>query len=192
MSIAGRDQEPSFAQLARRVFAFLTHLNFTVVNQDVEAVRYESEAVFVNIYRGHFSHQLGLEIGRIDRKELYSLHEVLTVFAPNDAEKARYQTKDDALLEAYLVKIASVVKRCCSSLLRGDESAFDALRSQIAHLRREATTQAQFGAIMDKGDIAWERKDYKQAAECYAAAERGLDATRKRRLNYLRGTQTDI
>ena len=54
-------------------FGFLRAYGLKHVEEDVTFVRYESDAVFTNVYHGRGSFEIGVEIGRLDRPEKYGL-----------------------------------------------------------------------------------------------------------------------
>lgn len=185
--IASRgDRQLGFVAAALRAFAFLEHLGFAVVRREPTLIRFESESVFINVYHGRSSYQVGLELGRLQRGELYSLHEVLGGMAPNDLDRARCQTADPATLARCLTSIADTVERNCQLLLVGNDRAFERLDSVVAPMRKSTTLQAKFGAILDRADKAWDQKNLSEAASLYERAAPALDEMRRRRLKYLR------
>lgn len=182
----GRQGRLGFIDLALSAFAFLQRIGFKVVDRAPACVVFESPLVFINVYHGHSSYQVGLEIGRLDSaRHKYSLGEVLAALAPSESEKARCQTTDPRVLERCLSRIAEVVEQTCGPLLAGDPEAFEDLRLRIAPRRRQLTHGAQFGAVLDHADQAWESKDFHRAKELYQQAEIALDGPRRRRLSYL-------
>jgi hypothetical protein len=166
-------------------------LGFTVDRREDTFVRFENGNSFVNVWHGRSSYQVGLELGRVREGETYSLYELLTAVAPSEIDLARCQTTDPEILERCLASMASAIERHCGALLAGDAVAFERLRAMVAPLRRAATLQAQFGAIIDRADKAWELKDFSKAAALYAKCEPALDETRERRLEYLRKHKQD-
>ncbi len=185
--IPGVGQERlGFVELALKAFAFLLGIGFEVVRREGTSLRFESPTVFVNVYHGRYSYQVGLELGRMPQSDMYSLYELLTAVAPEEVGKARCQTSDPEVLERCLSAIAEIVDQKCRSLLNGDPTAFEWLRSIVDPLRDAATLQAEFGATMDRADRAWEAKEMRLAEDLYKEAEVALDKTRTRRLNYLR------
>jgi hypothetical protein len=184
--LPGRDLgRLGFIQLAQAAFEFLLQMDFRVVERESTRLRYESPTVFVSVYHGRSSYQVGLEIGRANDREKYSLHELLTAAAPTEVEKARCQATNREGLNRCLAAIADVVQRTCRSVLKGDPAAFEDLRSAVAPARKVKTLQAQFGAILDCADQAWEAKDLRRATELYQRARPALDKTRLRRIEYL-------
>jgi hypothetical protein len=175
-----------FVDLVLDAFAFLLRLGFVVARRESTLVRFEGGKVFINVYHGRSSFQVGLELGLLPSGEIYSLHELLTALAPTDIERARYQTTDPVVLARCLASIAETIARNCGVLLAGDRDAFEKLRSAVSPLRQAATLQAEFGAIIDRADRAWDSKDFSEAAANYEKGANALDETRMRRLEYLR------
>jgi hypothetical protein len=175
-----------FIDLALSAFTFLLRLGFELIRREPTRLVFESPSVFVNVYHGRSSYQVGVEIGRLDdARHKYSLYEVLAVLAPSEVEKATCQTTDPIILDRCLSSIADVVERTCGPLFAGDVGAFEDLRLAVAPRRKEVTVRAQFGAILDRADQAWEAKDLRRAKEFYQKAETALDEPRRRRLEYL-------
>lgn len=179
-------EDARFPDLALDAFAFLGDIGFRVVRREALLVRLASDAVSVTIYVGRSSFQVGLEVGRTDRPEIYSLHEVLMAFAPEDIAKARCQAVDYNVLVRCLSAIAKTIRACCRDLLEGDSEAFATLRETASGLRRATTLEAQYGATIDDADRAWRENARDTAAALYAEAEPALNETRRRRLAYMR------
>lgn len=177
---------PEFASVALAAFSCLLELGFRVVRRQETLVRFESSDVFLNVYHGRRSYEVGAEIGRISRADLYSLHEILAAAAPDEIGAASCQTTSSDVLERCLKTIASVLKRKCQPLLVGDAAAFDSLKKVAATSRHVATMRAQYGAILNAADRAWERHERHHAAELYQSAQPALDKVRQRRLEYMR------
>jgi hypothetical protein len=175
-----------FIDLVLSTFAFLLRLGFFVARREATLVRFEKDNVFVNIYHGRASYQVGLELGRLRDGDMYSLHELFQALAPNDIEQARCQTTDPEVLRQCLASIAATVERHCDALLAGNAIAFEKVDAAVAPLRKAATLQAQFGATIDRADKAWESKDFSKATDLYEKSAPALDETRIRRLEYLR------
>jgi hypothetical protein len=175
-----------FAALAREAFSFLSEIGFEVVRAEPTLVRWEGHDVFVTCYHGRASYQVGLELGRLDREERFSLHEVLTAVAPQEVKKARYQAVEPAVLARCLNDIADTVRTHAAGLLAGERSAFESLQAATSAARRSATLWAQFGAVIDEADLAWQGGDRGRAADLYESAAPALDNARRRRVNYVR------
>ena len=66
-----------FREAVLSSFKFLNDVGFRPVEQEMTLVRYESPEVFVNVYHGRASFELGVEIGRLkepnDKLTLYDI-----------------------------------------------------------------------------------------------------------------------
>src|SRR5215467_14672952 len=80
-----------FPAAVMSAFAFLTKdFSFRCVKRDVTFVRFESDAVFVNIYHGRASYELNVEIGEsVIGKQLpespFTIGEILHTVIPTEA-----------------------------------------------------------------------------------------------------------
>ena len=84
----GKDREQlGFKDAVLSNFEFLHTYGLKPVKQEVTFVRYESDAVFTNVYHGGASFEIGVEIGRLDRPEKYGLG-YLVSFAGKEAWEA--------------------------------------------------------------------------------------------------------
>jgi hypothetical protein len=175
-----------FTSIVLKAFDFLLSTGFVAVRRDPTLVRFESDRVFVSVYHGEQSYHVGLELGRLEEDDIYSLHEVLSTVAPTERDRARYQASDTIVLERCVESIAEIVRLEAGPLLLGDSSAYSRLARLTSESRNKYTLQAQFGAIIDQADTAWEAKDFEQARRFYESAAPALDAGRSRRLDYLR------
>lgn len=189
MSVSSSGRGPGrlgFVDHVLSAFAFLLRLGFVVTRCEATFVRFEKDNVFVNVYHGRASYQVGLELGRLLDGDVYSLHELFRVLAPSEIEQARCQTTNSEVLRQCLASIAATIEQHCDALLAGNANAFEKVGATIAPLRKAATLQAQFGATIDRADKAWELKDFSKAADLYERSAPALDETRMRRLEYLR------
>lgn len=182
-------RSPAFDHLALDAFAFLAEMGFKVVERTPTFVRLERGEVFVQLYHGRSSHQVGLELGREAHGQLFSLNEVLVAFAPDLAEQARYQATEPDVLERCLRSVAKTLREQATEVLLGEDAAFLILSQTATKVRRTATLGAQYGAILDQAERAWTDGDRERAAELYEKAEPALDETGRRRLVFVRDKQ---
>lgn len=175
-----------FIDLALRAFSFLFDAGFRLARREEAFVRFESSEVFVNVYHGRSSYQVGLELGRAEQGDVYSLHELLTAMAPEEVGLARCQTSDPVVLSRCLIDLARVLQHHFRLLLAGDLTSFDRLRAAVGPLRAAATLEAQYGATRSRADQAWEARNMPLAETLYEEAEPALGEAQRRRLSYLR------
>lgn len=182
----GGEGRLGFTAVASSAFAFLLRQGFSVARSNSTLLRFESSDVFINIFHGRRSYQIGLEIGRVKDGGLYSLYEILASVALSEVAVARCQPTTREGVQECLSRIAELVEKCCQGLIGNDPSAFAALEHSASLLRHSATLKAQFGAVLDKAERAWEQKNWTLAFELYSKAESALDDTQRRRLAFLR------
>src|ERR1700680_1402044 len=110
-------------------FKFLSEFGFRPVEQKVTFVRYESSQVFVNVYHGRASYELGVEVGRLTEPER-KLH-VFTIVCWAGAAQAEgfgqhvmFQVGTRTGVLEFVPKLAALVKKYAIALLQGDENAF--------------------------------------------------------------------
>lgn len=137
---------PAFAEAALSAFSFLSELGYCVVSREPTFVRLERSDVFVQMYHGRSSYAVDLEIGREAENQLFSLHELLTAFAPHVVDMARYQAVENDVLERCLRSIAETLRVAAASILAGEQEAFADLAATAARIRNAATFDAQYGA----------------------------------------------
>lgn len=181
-----------FAEAVRKDFRFLeVEYGFHVVCEDVTFVRYESERLFVNGFHGRGSFEIGVEVGRLlDLSTHYRLPDLIQALAP-DAGSMFFQASDPEAVAACVHRAAQALRTHCAPILKGDDDAFRRVADVAAAKARALTLQAQYGAVIDSADRAWDSKDLSEALKLYAKAEPALDEARKRRLEYLRRNTAD-
>src|SRR5262249_5738731 len=110
--------------------AFLYDAGFKLVKEEITFLRYESPRVFINVYQGRASYEVGIEFGRIGLSD--GLLRLTDVVAWAGAEKregfgncALFQASSRASVEEVVPKVAALVRKYASALLRGDDAAFD-------------------------------------------------------------------
>jgi hypothetical protein len=67
-----------FAEAVLANFEFLRSYELRRVENDSTFVRFESEAVFVNVYHGRASFEIGVEVGLKSRSEKYGLDYIVS------------------------------------------------------------------------------------------------------------------
>jgi hypothetical protein len=79
--------ELGFREAVLSNFRFLIDLGLHPVEEQVTLVRYESQAVFINIYHGRSSYALAVEIGRLDHPTVWlSIDDIIAWAGAEEAE----------------------------------------------------------------------------------------------------------
>jgi hypothetical protein len=178
-----------FAEAVGREFAFLeATFGFHKVKHSATFVRYESERLFLNVFHGRGSYEIGVELGRLSNPEVhYRLASLVAGLAPGHRGPTVFQASSRQGVEGSVTEVALILRVHCAAALAGDAEALRLVEQAAKGESERATLSAQFGAILDRADQAWEAKDLRLAASLYEQARPALDETRSRRLDYLLG-----
>jgi hypothetical protein len=179
----------AFTEAALINFAFLADLGFKQVKEDTTRVRFESSRVFVNVYHGRRSFELGIEMGRLnqprDQVDLYNL----VVWA--GAEKIEgfgqhtvFQVITAEAVKEFVSRLAGLVKKYATPFLQGDDTAYQEARKLRALAWANFEKQVNLSDIREKAETAWHAKDYRQVRKLYGAMANDLSPVEVNRLNY--------
>jgi len=179
-----------FEESVRSSFNFLIDLGLHLVDGKATFVRYESSEVFVNVYHGRASFELGLEIGRLKEPN----EEKLTIYdivAWAGAEKAAgfgqhvmFQVSSPEGVREFVPKLAHMVQEYAIPFINGDATAYrDALEAR-ARANTEYVKQVNLRQMRSRAEAAWHAKDYAQVVELYTPKRNDLDEVEGKRLTY--------
>lgn len=152
-------------------------------------VRYQSPEVFVNVYHGRASFELGVEIGRLKQPT-----EKLTVYdivAWAGAEKAEgfgqhvtFQVSSPKSVREFVPKLAALVKKYAAPLLRGDVAAYDSAFEIQSERARDYEKDVNLKSVRSKVAGAWQAKDYAQVIELFDPVRKYLTDVEAKKLAY--------
>ena len=89
---------------------------------EVTFVRFESKTVFVDIYHGRGSYELGFEIGllSLDKESWVTLNEIIELAgAQKETGYTFYQVSTQKGVEEFVPKLAELVKKYAKNALLG-------------------------------------------------------------------------
>lgn len=181
-------EELAFVAAVRSHFSFLENeFGFRVVSHDTGCVRYESDAVFVEVFLEMPFFEIGLAIGLSDQLRPghsgYSIHYLVRL---HDGESYfRYQgrfARTKVEVDAAVDELAKLLHSCGARALRGDVDVFAAMRV-ISNFDME---QIRLRKIRSDAEAAFQNKEYRQSAELYSSMELHLTATEVKKLAYAR------
>ena len=170
-------------------FKFLSDFGLRGVEEKVTLVRYESSDVFLNVYHGRASYELGVEIGRLREPDTrVSIFDVLRCAGAEKAEGFRqhvvFQVSSKEAVREFVPKLAALVKKYAIPLLRGDEDAYRiALESRAKRYAKEVK-EGNLRIVRSKADAAWQAKDYAQVVELYRPVRVDLTEAEAKKLAY--------
>jgi hypothetical protein len=163
-----------FVEAVRAGFGFLEQRGFEVVLELSTLVRYESDLVFVVVFHGRGSYELGVEIGHrveVDGQlveEKFALADVVSLAVPLEESGFRsFATTDTEQLPGFLAQLAGWTERYGGPALRDEPGVFVQLRA--AGVKRSEAMQDEWAAtrLRDAADAAWRTKDYSRVVDAY-------------------------
>lgn len=170
-------------------FQFLTKVGFRPVKEDMTLVRYESPDVFVNVYHGRSSFELGVEIGR--RKGPSHKLTLYDIVAWAGAEKSEgvgqhvmFQVSSREGVQAFVPKLAKVVEKHAAPFLKGDAAAFDSALEIQSERAKEFAKGVNLSQVRRKAEAAWQVKDYDQVVDLYRPVRDDLTEVEAKKLAY--------
>jgi hypothetical protein len=187
----GKDRwQLGFKDAVLSSFEFLRTFGLKPISEDVTFVRYESGSVFVNVYHGRGSYEIGVEIGRLDRPEKYGLGYIVSWAGKQawDAEGfgrgTMFQVSTCEGVQNIVPKVAELLRKYGERFLRGNQAFYDELqkaneRASIAYEREQMLTR-----IRKEADSAWTAKDFVRVAELLQPIRPDLTEVESKRLAY--------
>lgn len=163
-----------FVDAVRSSFGFLEPLGFEVVVEFSTLVRYESASVFVVVFHGRGSYELGVEIGHrieVDGQlvhEKFALADVVSLAVPlEESGFQSFATTDAEQLPGFLAELAEWTGRYGGPALGDEPGVFTQLRA--AGVKRSEAMQDAWRAtrLRDAAEAAWRMKDYPRVVDAY-------------------------
>jgi hypothetical protein len=173
-------------------FRFLENFGLRTVQENVTFVRYESSEIFVNVYHGRASYELGVGIGRLKGpnadKEKLSIDGIVDWAGAYKAEgfgqHVMFQVGTREGVGEFVPKLASLVKKYAIPLLRNDANAWGAALELQAHRWAEYVKETNLKSVRNKAEEAWHAKDYAQLVDLYGPIRGELTQVEAKKLAY--------
>jgi hypothetical protein len=183
-----------FAEAVRSAFDFLiADYSFRCVKSDMTFVRYESPDVFVNVYHGRASYEIGVEIGLVNNpwgqaERSFTIRDIVEF---NGAEKetgytrvVTFSANDPALVKKFVNRLADFVKIYAVQELRGNLMAFEQLRSFVESEAERYEKEQEISQIKREANKAWQQKNYVSLVKLYEQIEESLTPAEAKKMEY--------
>lgn len=176
-----------FPEMVIEHFSFLEQeLGYSVVQALDTFVQYRYKVIFVNVYHGRSSYEVGFEIGRSDmsptRRYHYSV--ILKAVAPEYKGQVFLQADNKEALRFCIDKIAQIAKTYCQSLFIGDDRTWKALEHAGEVLNEELYQEYTIRPVKNRALEAWQRRDFKEVIRLYESVEKELNDIERKRFFY--------
>lgn len=172
-----------FPETVEDEFSFLKEYGFQIKQREQTFVKYESKDVFVNIFHGRVSYEIGLQVGLLSSGNVsgYGLRSVIGFTDPDIAKKYRYYTTGthDGVKRG-VREIAKLLKTYGDKALRGDSVMFQWLNNYI----EKYWAERKAAQIRPKAEEAFRTKDYSKAADLYKSIEGCLTSAEEKKMKY--------
>ena len=179
-----------FSESVKFHFLFLTELGFNCKSIEPTYVRYESGHVFVNVYHGRTSYEIGVEIGWLrggESSDAYGMEELccLKEEERNGGFRNPVATTTNKVQSGVLC-VSEKFKEWAWELCQGDENQFESLRMQRKIWAESFEAKVIAGQLRSEADEAFRFKDFEKAVQLYEEFQSELTEIERRKLQYAR------
>jgi hypothetical protein len=161
-----------------------------MVGDDFEAVRFESNRVFVSIWRCPSRLDWGVEIGLLRRKpdpeEGFSVGDLAALGAQSDDVHEWTPMWPDKLLPQALAERAEMLQAAGRAAIAGDHAFFEKLSTARAHQVRMHWRAERLAVATRKADEAFRQKDWTEVVSLLDAFGADLSPAQGKKLEYAR------
>jgi hypothetical protein len=188
---AGRERLGFTSEVVKE-FRFLNEqFGFQRVATLTTLVSYESRHVFVNIFHGRSSFEIGIEIGqRTDPAELrqkFSMPEILSaVGAPESSGFRGFQASTTKSVRDCVRTLAELVNRYAVPLLNGDPAAFGEVGQAQTTRSSEYVAAMEMRRVRQKVASAWRGKRFGEVVDLLSSVFPSLTPAEKKKLSFAR------
>ena len=171
-------------------FKFLTDLGLHPVEEKLTFVRYASPDVFVNVYHGRASFELGVEIGRLKQpdNEKLTIHDIVAAAGAEKAEgfgqHVMFQISSPEGVRELVPKLARLLEKYGTPFLKGDATAYRTALEARSRAAADYVKQTNLSNVHRKAEAAWQAKDYAQVVELYRPVRKDLTEVEAKKLAY--------
>lgn len=195
-AVGSAREQLDFRAAARARFGFLLELRFKEVMAEPTYLRFERDDMFVEVFHGRASYELGVEFGRWVRvdedvvEQKFHLVDVLPVLAPDVSFVARTATSREQVAR-FVEELASAAKLAADHLVPGSADALDRISEAVASRSEEYLDGLRAVRLRAQAEDAWHRKDFASVVAAYEEVDSELETVELReseakRLNYAR------
>jgi cytosine/adenosine deaminase-related metal-dependent hydrolase len=145
--------------------------------------------VFVNVYHGRASFELGVEIGRLQEPtEKLTLYNIV---AWSGAEKAEgfgqhvlFQVSSREGVQEFVPKLAHLIQKYGTPFLNADANAYCEVHEAKSRAAVEYAKQVNLRNVRKRAEVAWHAKDYTQIVDLYGPVREDLTEVETQKLAY--------
>lgn len=178
-----------FAEVVEENFNFLAAHDFERTRRELTLVRFESKCVYVNVYHGRKSFELGLEVGQaalgLPNGTPYTMSEIVRLAEPAKADEYRnYAARDAAGVRAGVQQLAALFRRYFDAGVLDDSGVFVRFKRQREAWAQDFAQEVNLRQVRRKLDVVWHAKKYSEVVELLEPLRATLTPTELKKLEY--------
>lgn len=179
-----------FAEEIQKHLSFLTkQYTFNVVFTNHTFVRFESDLVFVNVYHGRSSYELGIEIGRLgfpdEMAQGYTLSELIQLADSDKSAKFKlFAARTPDTVRKGVLQLARLFRTYADKALCGDHAIFGKLHRQREQWKKTFAREVLLAQSRPRAEAAFRRKDYQEVVRLLESLRDALTASELKKLQY--------
>jgi hypothetical protein len=179
-----------FDEAVIKSFEFLRSFQLKPAKRSATLVRYESKTVFVNVYHGRASYEIGIEVGRKSSSVKYGLDYMVALAGPSALEaegfgrSTMFQVCSREGVQQIVPKVAELLRKYGDSFLRGDIRFYEQLDEANRRASAEYAKRQLLEGVRKNADAAWSAKHFGRVAELYGTMRDELTIIEAKRLAY--------
>jgi len=147
--------------------------------------------VFINVYHGRSSCEIGAEFGLNDEPERrYGIGYMIRAADPDEVERFRLPVATTIeKVKSGVRYLASIVRRHGGPVLVGDRAFFIHVKSLVQQWWDNYVADAEYSRVQPEAAQAFREKDYKRAAKLYECIKGKLTPAELKKLEYAQRRQ---
>lgn len=180
-----------FKEEALNAFSFLLKdYGFHLVKEETTFLRYENDKVFVNIYHGRASFELGFEIGLLpqsimDSETKHSLLEIIELHnKQKDLDYTFFQASTKDRVVEYIPKLSHLVKLYAKDALLGDASVFKKLGEIQLNKSNKYIKEMELRRTRQAVEKAWNVNNYSKVITLYETIKNYMTSSERKKFDY--------
>jgi hypothetical protein len=172
------------------------HFNYLVDRHDFccvvvksTFVRYESNNIFINIYHGRSSYEIGLEIGQLGSsgkpEEAFNISWLIKLVDPQRAADYKlYVAKTTDLVRKGVFQLCELFKKYAGKAIFADESTFTLLAKQTGDWKKSYAKEVLASQVRPKANAAFSNRNYGDAVCLYESIFSELTPAELKKLEF--------
>jgi hypothetical protein len=176
-----------FVAAVREAFDFVREFGLKELSAEKTIVRYASDRVFLNVFHGRSSYELGIEVGKLPAGDMDG-YSIVSLIRTKDSERADsyrvWTAVTPEVVRDGLTLLAKDLKEYGERALKGDDEFYALLERRRRISAAEYAAEVKYSVRLPQANEAFRLHDYKKAAELYEGIRESLSPAELKKLEY--------